>query len=111
MFSSVPWALGETKQEKAKIIFSEKAYLGLHQEQYCEPRQGIIIDCPQKDLFHNLINVILTSRITISEMVDNDNVKVGMINIARSLYTTVYTNSEQWRKKWRSWQRFPLLSW
>ena len=37
-------------------------------------RVGVIIDCPQKDLFHNFMNVISTSKKAISEMVDSDNV-------------------------------------
>ena len=36
-------------------------------------RVAIIIDCPQKDLFQDLVNVILTSRTAVSEMVVNDN--------------------------------------
>ena len=38
-----------------------------------EPRVSVIFDCPQKDLFYDLMNVILTSRAAVSEMVDNDN--------------------------------------
>ena len=36
-------------------------------------RVGVIIDCSQKYLFHDLMNIILTSRIAVSEMVDNNN--------------------------------------
>ena len=37
------------------------------------PRVSIIIHCPQKDLFNDLVNVILMSRTAGSELVDNDN--------------------------------------
>ena len=36
-------------------------------------RVGVIIDCSQKYLFHDLVNVILTSQMAVSEMVDNNN--------------------------------------
>ena len=36
-------------------------------------RVGLIINCPQKDLFHNLVTVIITSQTVVSEMVDKDN--------------------------------------
>ena len=36
-------------------------------------RVGVIIDFSQKDLFQDLVTIILTSRMAISEMVDNDN--------------------------------------
>ena len=33
-----------------------------------QPMLGVIIDCPQKDLFHDLVNIILTSRTVISNI-------------------------------------------
>ena len=33
----------------------------------------VIINYPQKDLFHDLIGVIINSRTVVSEMVDKDN--------------------------------------
>ena len=34
------------------------------------PRVGIIIECPLNGLFHDLMNIIITSQVAISEMVD-----------------------------------------
>ena len=33
---------------------------------------GVIIECPQNGLFHNLVTVILMSRTAVSQMVDHD---------------------------------------
>ena len=38
-----------------------------------QPRVGIIIECPLNGLFHDLVNIILTSRTADSEMVNYDN--------------------------------------
>ena len=35
------------------------------------PREGVIIECPLNDLFHNAVTVILMSRMDVSEMVVN----------------------------------------
>ena len=37
------------------------------------PREGVIIDCPQKDLFHDPRDVIMISRMAVSDWADNDN--------------------------------------
>ena len=37
-----------------------------------EPRVGVIIDCPQKDLFNDARDVIITSQMAVSEMVNDD---------------------------------------
>ena len=39
---------------------------------HCQSRVSVIVDCPQMDLFHNLKNIIITPRIAISELVDNN---------------------------------------
>ena len=38
-----------------------------------QPRVSINIECPLNGLFHDLVNIILTSRTADSEMVDNNN--------------------------------------
>ena len=38
------------------------------------PREGVIIDYPQKDLFHDPRDVIITSWMAVSDLADNDNV-------------------------------------
>ena len=43
-----------------------------------EPRVGVNIDCPPKDLFHDPRNVIITSQISISDLADNDNIVLYM---------------------------------
>ena len=35
------------------------------------PREGVIIECPLNDFFHDAVNVILMSRMGVSEMVVN----------------------------------------
>ena len=37
-----------------------------------KPRVGLIIACPLIGLFHNLVNVILTSRTAVRELDDDD---------------------------------------
>ena len=44
-----------------------------------QSRVGVIIDCPQKDLIHNLVKVILTSQRAVSEMANDDDVGVQML--------------------------------
>ena len=39
---------------------------------YSQPREGVIIECPQNGLFHNLVTVILTPQTAISEMINHD---------------------------------------
>ena len=36
-----------------------------------ESREGLIIKCPLNDLFHDVVTIILTSRMGVSEMVVN----------------------------------------
>ena len=36
-------------------------------------REGVIIECPLKQQFHNVVIVILMSRVAVIELVDNDN--------------------------------------
>ena len=57
-------------------------------------RVGVIIDCPQKDLFHDLMNVILMSRMALSEMADNKNDKDWQLVSA---------------KDWRFWEKSRIL--
>ena len=42
-------------------------------------RVGISDVCPQNDLYHNRCDVIITSRMAVSKMVDNENVMVVVI--------------------------------
>ena len=35
------------------------------------PKEGVIIECPQNGLFHDLMNVILTSWAAVSEMIND----------------------------------------
>ena len=36
-------------------------------------REGVIIECPIYDLFHDIVTVIVKSQIVVIEVVDNDN--------------------------------------
>ena len=44
------------------------------------PSKGVIIECPLNDLFHDIMTVILTSRIGVSEMVGNVGNVITVIN-------------------------------
>ena len=54
-------------------------------------REGIIIECPLNDLFHDVVTVILTSRMGVSEMVVNvGNVVTVICGIIHSGLTIIF---------------------
>ena len=56
-----------------------------------EPREGVIIECPLNDLFHNVVTVILTSRMGVSEMVVNvGNVVTVIYGIIHRRQTVIF---------------------
>ena len=55
------------------------------------PREGVIIECPQNDLFHNVVTVILKSQMGVSEMVLNvGNVITVIYGILHSRQTIIF---------------------
>ena len=54
-----------------------------------EPREGVIIECPLNDLFHDDVTVILTLRMGVREMVVN----VG--NVVTLIYGIIHHFSEK----------------
>ena len=49
------------------------------------PRVGIIFECTQNCLFHNLLNLLLMSRTAVIELVDNNNNNVWLL-VAQYLF-------------------------
>ena len=59
-------------------------------ERWSESREGVIIECPLNDLFHDVVTAILASQMGISEMVMNvGNVVTMMYGIIRSRQTVI----------------------
>ena len=50
-----------------------------------DAREGVIIECPLNDLFHDVVTVILTSRMGVSEMVMNFG------NVVTVIYGTIHS--------------------
>ena len=62
------WVLSQIKFKK-KIIFPHAAFFwGILS------REGVIINCPQKDLFHDPRDIIITSWMAFCDLVNNDSV-------------------------------------
>ena len=53
------------------------------------PRVGVINDCPQKDLFHDPCDVIIMSRMAISEVVILANVMIVIIYVSEVSTSTI----------------------
>ena len=53
------------------LMFCKKSKRLVFSFVYFTPREGVIIECPLNDLFHDVVTVILTSRMGVSEMVVN----------------------------------------
>ena len=89
---------------------------------YTLPREGVIIECPLKWQFHDLVTVILTSRTAVSRVVENVDNVVNVIlgkNIVektsffgKMTITNVFSHkivrSRHFSKKWRFWVIKPL---
>ena len=55
--------------------------LSLFRGDHFIPREGVIIECSQNDLFYNACDVILTSQMAISETVKNVDNIVNIIQL------------------------------
>ena len=63
-----------------------------------------IIDCPQKDLFHNFCDIIITSQMAVSEVVIFANVTV--VIIYGSGFSPLFLTGRSQRVKWKTFLGF-----
>ena len=64
---------------------------------YSAPREGVIIECPLNELFHNVVTVIITSQIVVSKIL----LMVDLFNILMMLNIIIICNfsaTTDWQK-------------
>ena len=54
-------------------------HITIYIEHMIQSREGVIIECPLDDLFHDVVTVILTSQMGVSKMVVNVGIVVTVI--------------------------------